>query len=86
MNVNEFRLLSVQQLREFSSGISGPYGPPRQCQLFNPAIGLNLAITSTIGDNLMSVTLQEFPFLLKDDVFPSRLLVLIMNEDYLHDL
>src|SRR5438270_903549 len=38
-----------------------------------------------VGNHLVSSAFQELPLLFKDDIFTPRLLVLIMNADYLHD-
>jgi hypothetical protein len=33
----------------------------------------------------VSITLEQLSFLLKNDVFSSRLLIVVMNEEYLHE-
>jgi hypothetical protein len=86
MDMDEIRPLIAQQLGKFSARVVSPDGLLYQDQFFNPGIGVNLLITSTVGYDMVPSALQEFALLLEDDVFTSRLLVIVMNEDYLHGL
>jgi len=85
MDVNEIRLLLAQQLAKVSPGIVSPDGPLHERQSFNPGIGFNLQIASAVGHNLVPGPFQELAFLLENHVFAPRLLVSVMNEDYLHN-
>jgi hypothetical protein len=86
MDMDEIWPLGAQQLGKFSPRVVSPDGLPYQHQSLNPGIGVNLPITSTVGHDIVPRALQEFALLLEDDVFTARLLVIIVNEDYLHDL
>ena len=55
-------------------------------QPFESGVGINLRITSTVDLNVVTGPLQEVAFLVENDVLASRLLVLVMNDDYLHKL
>jgi hypothetical protein len=86
MDMDEIRLLVTQYLRAFSLRVIRPDCFPCQHQPLSPRIRGHFRITSAVGHGLMSSALQELALQLKDELFPSpQLLVLIMNQKYFHD-
>jgi hypothetical protein len=85
VDVDEVWILPAQQLAKISPRVARPDGPPHQGQPLNSGIGFNLRVTSTVGNNFVPVPFQELAFLLEDYILAPRLLVVVMNEQYLHE-
>jgi hypothetical protein len=85
VDVDEIRVLPAQKLAKISPCVVRPDDPLHQRQPFNSGIGFNLPITSTVGHNLVPGLLQELTFLFENYILAPRLLVLVMNEYYLHE-
>ena len=86
MDMDDIWLLGAQHLGEFFSRVVIPDRLLYQHQPLDSRIRVHLEITSPEDHDLVSGALQKLALLLEDNVFASRLLVMTMNEDDLHDL
>ena len=84
--MNHIRLLGPQHLAEFLLHPGIPNGFLDQHESLDFGIGVQPLIAPDENYHLVSGALQQLAFLLEDDVLTSGLLIMAMDQDYLHSL
>ena len=74
----------AQQLGELTSRIAIPNSLLYEYKPLDPTIGIDFPVTPVKDHDMVSAALEQLTFLLEYDAFTTLLLVMTMNENYLH--
>ena len=84
VKMGDLRSIFDQNLRDVIVGFTRPGGSPYQADFFTKRPGVNLIILSSVNRDLVAILFEQLLFRVKNGVFPTRLLVVIMDEKNSH--